>query len=1611
MRRILSLILIIAFSVTYIGSAFAVESAGDVESAPAVEAPATTMAAPGSPMSPESPPMTQMNSAGLSEFQNFSDKVVDDRVDLASGSLVINQTDFALPGRNGLHFLLARTYNSRQFSISPKWMSPAEKQRIELINQGKSPKDIVNEEAKGLVSDAWGGWIGHGWYFPFTGKLRAIIYDKQGSKDDLPESQVIVQYNGKNTRFEGNGKIFYPLDKGAHNIVKATEEGFMVITNDGTQYHYGVCSFDKYYGFEGDDIDNMWLHDKSYFISKVVDTNGNSIEFHYEKFGSEGSGKTKKKHEEKRKPTAQELKIFPTFYHKFDVWNWAELLNPFYWILGTFLNVFGQLLFWEVVLTYYEVASYHSYPYRLAGLTDTCDRSVNMFYRTDYSDNGVRDSQIDRIDFVGSNGISFKYKYDSHDNLIEVIPPLGNSSKYSYLYHSQNLPEGYDDEGHLLSLITYPTGANIGYSYRWYNPIEDELADTEDFKEGADKDFSYYTVVRRDVAGSVWSYDYSGGKVYSRYVNDPKDGTVWSVGNVSVRDPLGRESLYSFEEGLIKNIVDPLGYSLKHQWQYKWKNLLKVESARAGKIMRKAWDEYDGFGNFRSFKDSGDTATLSDDRIFRSEYLHESNSLYFDKHVVDRKKLEWVENQNKRFREISFEYDPEGKGNLLRRVEKSGSGNAITQYQYDLYGNVIKEISPNGDVAEFEYGKECKSAYMTKLSKLVGGDTLVSAKSYNFSTGLLNTETDFNGNTAKFGYDKIGRMSRKINPDGSFLKYSYNDSSNEIVVTNEKGSTTTYKYDQLGRIAEVQFPDREIMSYQYNAVSKISSITDRAGRKTSYSYDDLDRIESIIFPDGSRIEYSYDDSRGATIVSDSLGNSTDYKYDNFGNLVDVKEADGYRALYDYNPIDNLVKMTDPRMLSIKYLHDAHGKLLETKYADGSSYQFEYDRNGNPISKRDANGQRITYAYDELGRVTKSEYSNPAFNATRFYDENSSSNSKGLLSRVNDPSGTTSYNYDVMGRITETLKTIGSSTYSTQYSYDAVGNLLSVKDPVGGLRTYYEYDELNRVVQVRRDKASGGQVLVASYSYNPSNTVDGIIFANGNNMKLTYDLRDRVDTLVITDRNGSEIIKYNYDYDSAGNLTRHQLSPSDSFSYEYDKVYRLTRAEFPSEDDSEYSYDPAGNRTSLKYAYGDVEYFYEPKSNQLDYFNVNLHGKVDYTHDKNGNLIREDKIEGGEVVRSVEYKYDPEDRLIQIKLSQSKIDNVEMPDLEPKVINMVYDANGMRVKKTVNGGTTLYHYDLANNVLCETDENGQVKATYVYANGMRIASVLPDGNVQFFHNDPLGSPILISDEEGNAVQRYVYDPFGTVIVSKGENDNHYTYTGKEFDAGSGLMYYGARFYDPKIGRFITKDIAEPDYGNPQSLNRYVYCLNNPLVYVDPDGLDAILYVDRWGGFGLGHMGLYYQNPDGKWFRADLYAERMWFPFYSPGEFNIQPIEDAVIASVLQGNRNDFLYFKTTMMQDELVSQYLASRQMQFNLGIEKYDLLFNNCVYLSVNALQFAGAINSKVILFRKPGPAFDFLREQIFYNRMINNLNKIQLLDFEGGWYGQYPAPQQAAWN
>ena len=114
-------------------------------------------------------------------------------------------------------------------------------------------------------------------------------------------------------------------------------------------------------------------------------------------------------------------------------------------------------------------------------------------------------------------------------------------------------------------------------------------------------------------------------------------------------------------------------------------------------------------------------------------------------------------------------------------------------------------------------------------------------------------------------------------------------------------------------------------------------------------------------------------------------------------------------------------------------------------------------------------------------------------------------------------------------------------------------------------------------------------------------------------------------------------------------------------------------------------------------------------------------------------------------------------------------------------------------------------------------------------------------VTYFHNDATGTPVAASDEAGAVIWRKVFRPFGSELDNGGviARDNTIGYTGHRFDDDLDLVYAGARYYDPMIGRFLSMDPVGFQEESVHSFNKYTYANNNPYKYIDPDGRDPSL----------------------------------------------------------------------------------------------------------------------------------------------------------------------------
>jgi RHS repeat-associated protein len=169
------------------------------------------------------------------------------------------------------------------------------------------------------------------------------------------------------------------------------------------------------------------------------------------------------------------------------------------------------------------------------------------------------------------------------------------------------------------------------------------------------------------------------------------------------------------------------------------------------------------------------------------------------------------------------------------------------------------------------------------------------------------------------------------------------------------------------------------------------------------------------------------------------------------------------------------------------------------------------------------------------------------------------------------------------------------------------------------------------------------------------------------------------------------------------------------------------------------------------------------------------------------------------------------------------------------------------------------------IVYENNTQGAVTKHY-YAIGLQVAENR-GGAVEYFHEDALGSTRLKTNSTGGVIFKSNYLPFGQTVNSTGTED--FKYTGKHEDA-SGLYYFAARYYDPTLGRFTTQDPERGKLTDPQTMNLYVYCRNNPLKYTDPDGRWINIAIGALVGAFIGGLSYYASTGFTDWQGALVHA---------------------------------------------------------------------------------------------------------------------------------------------
>lgn len=715
-----------------------------------------------------------------------------------------------------------------------------------------------------------------------------------------------------------------------------------------------------------------------------------------------------------------------------------------------------------------------------------------------------------------------------------------------------------------------------------------------------------------------------------------------------------------------------------------------------------------------------------------------------------------------------------------------------TEYSYDNLGRISRERDFFGNP--------------------IGNDT-----TYTYNTGgQVTSVTDARNRTTQIGLDAQGRSSVNTYFDGTTSKVVYDALGRIKSETNQLGQATTYEYDAYGKVSTMIDALNQRTQFTYNSRGSLVKVTDALGHETKYEYDQYNRQTAVIDGNGNRTETTYDQFGQVIAVKDANLHITEYAYDNLGELTAVKLANQATTIYGYDNLGRQTLFEDANGNKTTYEYDTFNRKVATNLALGQRSTTIFNNSGQVANTTDFNGNVITYGYDLYGRLATKSFSDPSVATVGYtYDPVTSQ-----VKTVADGRGVTQYTYDQWDRLQTTIM---PDLQSITYGYDVLDNLTSVT--TSAAITNYSYDKLNRLDTVKESNR-----ILADYDYDAVGNLTQTKLADGSVETRQYDARNALTQITAKNVTGTVFSSFTYTLDPLGNRTNVIDNIGSRVDYTYDIVNRLTQEKITDA--------TAGNRT--------IDYSYDLVGNRLNKTDT-LEGSTIYSYDANNRL--KDTTAGAKVTK---FTYDNNGSILTVSDGTNSVVYDWINDGENRLVRVnngssltqyVYDADGNRVASITDGVRTNYLTAPImgmSEVLMEYDNSGNI--TTDYTQGLGLIRSRASGRESFYHTDGLGSTRVITDNVGLITNRYNYDAFGVTINQSGTSDNSFQFAGEQRDSATGLDYHRARYYDPGLGRFVSKDDYSGRLNSPITQNPYAYANANPVNFTDPSGYFSLEEVN-------------------------------------------------------------------------------------------------------------------------------------------------------------------------
>ncbi len=740
--------------------------------------------------------------------------------------------------------------------------------------------------------------------------------------------------------------------------------------------------------------------------------------------------------------------------------------------------------------------------------------------------------------------------------------------------------------------------------------------------------------------------------------------------------------------------------------------------------------------------------------------------------------------------------------------------------------------------------------------------------------------TDENQYKVEYFYSGVGgnlSSIEEVMPGYQDLKtFSYDAMGRPISVQDALKNKTTVSYDIFGRQTAATFPQigttavsplrakyydvflegstKYTMAMKISQTGKIScNYYDVYGRlaktavvKNPSVLTNLSNLDSIYqMPSNVQLQvtasYTYDALDRVTCETDGEGRTTRYTYDALGNVLTMEKGTGAEKTtisYTYNKAGRLIKTVQGTHITTNE-YDYAGRLTKTTDPMGFTETYTYDTAGNILTAKDKNGMLTYNTYNNRGLLEKVKKGTQTIEYT--YDPT------GNLLTSKDEGGTITYRYNTDGTLASKQYPDGKKISYTSYNKNK--QLTGMIDYLGNTTTY-TYTGGSYIQSIAQKMSGTSTTNTANYSYYADGSLKKMDYPNGMSTDYSYNYANQISTLENRLSSSSTYSTHNYTYDLSGNVTKKSETVSGTnknIEYSYDSQNRLSYEGTPgSYDYWHYAYDQYGNLTSA-IGNGDKYYTYDA-NNRLtkmedqwttkklpDGSGVQADWTMSYTYDMNGTLKSESRTAdtGSQVITNAGTKTYTYDKFARM---------TGYTDNTGGSATYTYYSDGLRASKTTGSDTIRYYYN-GQDVINETKNNANYATNTMGVDG--FISRTQSGTTGYLFHDAHGDIKAAYSSSKTKLADYTYDAWGNQTAANNSGwsqGNPIRYNGQYYDAESGMTYLRARYYNSNIQRFTTEDPAK------DGMNWYSYCSNNPVMFVDPWGLDDyIFYGDDQKGF--------------------------------------------------------------------------------------------------------------------------------------------------------------------